>query len=107
LKTETRRKHTVFDLIAPVYGLFFNYQKNRYRVILQRMSADMLLSARMKVLDVGCGTGALCSVFHERGYDVTGIDPSQNMLDIASKKPENKNVSFLNASVLERLHLGS
>jgi ubiquinone/menaquinone biosynthesis C-methylase UbiE len=98
-----RRKRSVFDLIAPVYGLFFKYQKNAYRAILQGMSAEVLQPAHLKILDVGCGTGALCAVFEERGFDVTGVDPSQKMLDIASEKPENKNIVFRNASVLERL----
>ena len=103
MKSGKGRILSVFDLIAPVYGLFFGYQKSRYLNILNRMSGQIFTSTNLSVLDIGCGTGALCAVFHELGYGVTGVDPSQNMLDIASSKPENKNVTFLNASVLERL----
>lgn len=96
-------KASLFDLIAPAYGLFFHYQKRRYRDILKRMSGEAFPSTDLKVLDVGCGTGAYCAVFHEMGFFVTGVDPSRKMLDIASRKPENKNVTFLNASVLKPL----
>jgi SAM-dependent methyltransferase len=35
-----------------------------------------------KALDVGCGTGALAQRLAETGYDMTGVDPSQGMLDV-------------------------
>ncbi len=103
MKSAKGRNLSVFDLIAPIYGLFFGYQKNRYRDILKIMTDKVFPSTNLTVLDVGCGTGALCAVFHELGFAVTGVDPSQSMLNIASSKPDNKHVTFLNASVLERL----
>ena len=36
------------------------------------------------VLDIGCGTGASIEPLIESGLNVTGIDPSQYMLDIAT-----------------------
>ncbi len=40
-------------------------------------------SAGKKLLDVGCGGGYLCEEFAGCGYEVTGLDPSQNTLDAA------------------------
>ena len=54
------------------------------------------------IIDVGCGTGALCSVLNQKGFLVTGVDSSQRMLKIGAKKPENTGVEFVNANVLER-----
>jgi len=34
----------------------------------------------LKLLDVGCGTGVLSRLLVERGYDVTGIDISENAI---------------------------
>jgi SAM-dependent methyltransferase len=36
-------------------------------------------------LDVGCGTGALAERLAGAGYEVTGIDPSQGMLDVLAE----------------------
>lgn len=38
------------------------------------------------VLDLACGTGTLCSLFNEKGYQVTGVDLSPDMLTIAKAK---------------------
>ena len=47
---------------------------------------DLLPSGR--VLDAGCGTGVVASRLADRGYDVTGLDPSAGMLDhLRSRDP--------------------
>ena len=38
------------------------------------------------VLDMGCGTGAMTSYLDAHGYDMTGIDVSEEMLTIAKEK---------------------
>ena len=35
------------------------------------------------ILDLGCGNGALTARFHDRGVSVTGMDASEEMLQIA------------------------
>lgn len=36
-----------------------------------------------KVLDIGCGAGRDAAIFVENGFDYTGIDASEGMLNIA------------------------
>lgn len=38
------------------------------------------------VLDLGCGTGTLCRLLAARGYDMIGVDVSDEMLEIAMEK---------------------
>lgn len=38
------------------------------------------------VLDLGCGTGSLTELLSERGYDMIGVDSSEDMLQIAMDK---------------------
>ncbi len=50
-----------------------------------RLMMELLKPMRgRRVLDIGCGTGALMSAFMELGLSVTGIDPSPYMLDAAA-----------------------
>ena len=45
---------------------------------------DVLLAAEMNlVVDLGCGTGKLTEILADRGFDVMGIDLSEEMLGIA------------------------
>jgi len=93
----------LFNSIAPIYGLFYNMQKSRYRAVIDRVSESLGLASYATVLDVGCGTGALCSVLNEKGFVVTGIDPADKMVRIAKRQPENKTITFIQANVLEPL----
>ncbi len=37
---------------------------------------------RGRGLDVGCGTGVLAARLADAGYEMTGVDPSEGMLDV-------------------------
>lgn len=50
------------------------------------------------VLDLGCGTGALCCAFGERGNRVTGVDPAAAMLAVARSKPYAERVEWVECS---------
>ena len=39
-----------------------------------------------RALDVGCGTGRYCALLAQRGATVSGVDPSQGMLEQARRK---------------------
>lgn len=47
-----------------------------------------------KILDVATGTGKQAFAFAKKGYDVTGIDLSEAMLKVASKKNKYANAKF-------------
>lgn len=55
------------------------------------------------VLDLGCGTGSLCIELAKRGYSMTGIDLSTDMLVCAREKSllEKTDVLFLNQDMRE------
>lgn len=40
------------------------------------------------VLDLGCGTGTMTELLADKGYDMTGVDLSEDMLDEAIRKRE-------------------
>lgn len=100
---ENRDNSSLFNSIATVYGLFYKKQKRKFAKVMDDLREELDIASFNTILDVGCGTGALCSVLNEKGMKVTGIDPAEKMLEIARKKPENGSISFIRASVLEKL----
>ena len=47
------------------------------------------------VLDLGCGTGTMTELLSESGYDMIGVDYSEEMLEIAMKKKEDSGNDIL------------
>ena len=50
--------------------------------------AEILTSERNLVVDLGCGTGTLTELLYQKGYDMIGVDNSQEMLEAALTKRE-------------------
>ena len=59
------------------YDKFFSY----YQRILKRYKQSPAI-----VLDAGCGTGSMSFLFAEAGYEVIGVDASEDMLMAAQEK---------------------
>lgn len=95
------RSETLFNRIAPIYGLFYDKQKKRFGEVIDSFNNEIDWKSYKRVLDVGCGTGALCSALHQNNLWVIGVDTAFKMLKKASKK--NSDVHFIQSSVLEKL----
>ncbi len=65
--------------------------------------AALVAAPGKKILDIGCGTGALTLACAARGADVTGIDIDAGMLEAAREKPAPKSgrATFLELSAAE------
>lgn len=83
--------------------MFYKIQKNRFNNVIEIVKNELDITEFKTILDVGCGTGALCSVLNDKGLKVTGVDPAEKMLNIAREKPENKAIRFVQANILEGL----
>jgi ubiquinone/menaquinone biosynthesis C-methylase UbiE len=51
-----------------------------------RLSAAGWIASGLRTLDLGTGTGSLALGLARRGLDVVGIDPSDEMLDVARRR---------------------
>lgn len=98
-----KKDNVLFNTIAPFYGLFYQSQKRNFKKIIENAQEEFDLLKYKTIIDIGCGTGALCSVLNKEGLQVTGIDTAEKMLKIAKSKPENKGIHFIRADILERL----
>ena len=93
----------LFDLIAPVYGLFYEKQRSKFTKAIKRAKPVFDITTYNRVLDVGCGTGALLSVLYEKGLSVSGVEPSEKMLKIAKKNNINNKIEIKRGDVLKKL----
>jgi magnesium-protoporphyrin O-methyltransferase len=71
---------------VPVSGIRATVRKGRdemRNLLLSTLPSDM---KGMRLLDAGCGTGALAIIAAQRGADVVAIDVSHGLIDIAQKR---------------------
>ena len=52
---------------------------------------------KLKILDIGCGGGLLCEPLSKLGATITGIDPSNNNIEVAKlhSKEMNLNIKYI------------
>ena len=82
-----------FDLWADGYDRSVNisdddntYPFAGYKRILAGIYEAIRKEQGKRVLDIGFGTGVLAGKLYENGYDITGIDFSERMIQIAQEK---------------------
>ena len=85
----------LFHWISGIYGLFFSYQKRRFQKLLLSFGDQIYLEDVESAADIGCGTGALCSVLAELGINTTGVDSAKGMLKVARRKTRRLPISFV------------
>jgi SAM-dependent methyltransferase len=75
-----------YDALADVYASRF---PTAYTSAMERhdvaMFADEMPGPGTRIVDVGCGTGHVAADLHRRGFDVRGVDPSEQMLTHARR----------------------
>ncbi|BBJ00645.1 methylase [Ferrigenium kumadai] len=75
-------------------GLDF-YTKVKADFIKLVISKHLSDACRPKVLDIGCGHGFIHPMLHSFGYDVTGVEPAEEVLSLAQmSNPENRYCAY-------------
>ncbi len=76
-----------YQTLARYYDSFFEpgYLQKLHAAYARLLHAAGV-PAGARVLDAGCGTGLLSLALHKAGYDVYGLDLSENMVDTAREK---------------------
>lgn len=80
---------------APVSGIRATVRAGREQMrdlLIAQLPLDL---SGARLLDAGCGTGALAVELAQRGADVVGIDISPRLIDIAQKRQPNHVVGSL------------
>lgn len=58
------------------------------------LEKEINFNKSIKILDVGCGTGRHSIELTKRGYNITGIDLSENMINKAKEKAAKENLQI-------------
>ena len=89
------------------YSKFYNllYKDKNYQQEVDYV--DKLMNENGKkiksILDLGCGTGIHAEMLYDKGYDICGVDLSEEMLNEAreSAKKSNKNIEYICSNITE------
>jgi len=100
LKIQTLEGSESMDVFKK-YADFYDqlYEDKDYKAecdFIEQIFEEYGIKEIASILDLGCGTGSHAIIFAENGYDVTGVDQSETMLNIARAKAsiKNKDVKF-------------
>ena len=102
MKSEPIRRK-IYDKLARYYDMTHKMHPYKVQADFANMVFQKYGNGGNHALDVGCGTGEHAKYMIENGYDVTGIDLSDEMLAIAKRKFRNrdKKPSFIQMDVTE------
>ncbi len=81
--------HFDFDQVASSYDSWYESARGAMYDRVEKRAIDKLLAdidKQSRLLEVGCGTGHWSRYFSDKGFDVTGIDSSEEMIKIAGQK---------------------
>ena len=86
----------IYDLLAPFYdAINEDIDYGKWADFIEAVFKREMSAPPDLVLDLGCGTGKMTLELARRGYDMTGIDISPEMLDIAHTAAENEKLDIL------------
>lgn len=84
----------MYDILAKVYDRFqdIDYEAftDYYEAVFQHYGLEPKL-----ILDLGCGTGNVTLPLARRGYDMIGLDTSQEMLQLGMEKAQAEGLDIL------------
>jgi ubiquinone/menaquinone biosynthesis C-methylase UbiE len=91
-----------FDKIASVYDQYYATEQGKKIDDLEKFNTALFFNDlnSKNVLEIGCGTGHWTQFLSHHGFEITALDTSDAMLEIAMKK-NIKNAQFVKGSATE------
>ncbi len=86
----------IYDMLAPFYdGINKDIDYRAWADFFEKIFKRYSKERPELVLDLGCGTGKMTLELARRGYDMTGVDISAEMLDVARDEAEREGLDIL------------
>ena len=98
--------HELYTVLAEYYDVIYRRRAERVRdemnFVEEIFKADAKRDVK-KILDLACGTGIPTLELAKRGYEVTGMDLHEEMLEVAKRKAkrEGLTIEFIQGDALE------
>jgi SAM-dependent methyltransferase len=94
LKVEELENKGIYEKFASIYqrGPYIRFSQNLAENVLPQYLEDMDIHP-VNVLDIACGEGSFAVAMAKRGYQVTGIDQSYEMISLAEERAQQENLS--------------
>ncbi|HRN94522.1 MAG TPA: class I SAM-dependent methyltransferase [Chitinophagales bacterium] len=89
---------------SPYYHLLYkNHDETEAEKFVTAIAKELKIEPNTRILDVACGKGRHSKMFHQLGFDVTGIDLSKNSIDFA-KQFEDEKLHFAQWDMRQTFH---
>ena len=94
----------VFEKYAKYYDLIYKDKDYRKEAKFVHERIQKNLSSVHSILEMGCGTGRHAAFLSDKGYDITAVDASKTMLDVARAsmhmpRSDTKRVEFIHGNL--------
>ena len=83
-----------FSTVAEIYDRINGNAYEPYAEMLDTIFKSSEIEVK-EVLDLGCGTGGICALLADKGYDMVALDVSPEMLNFARERNYGKNTLLL------------
>src|SRR5690606_33495093 len=84
-----KANHTVKMIKFDKIGIGYNSTRKADPFLADKLLEHLNPEKAGTYLDIGCGTGNYTSELEKRGFKLIGIDPSENMLEVARRTNSN------------------
>ena len=92
--------------LAPIYDhVMAHVEYGEWAAYVHALFARLAPDA-VRVVDLACGTGNVSFALHRLGYEVTGVDRSEAMLQVAREKAADTGVEFVQRDLRQLAGLG-
>jgi ubiquinone/menaquinone biosynthesis C-methylase UbiE len=85
MRSLTKQERVNLETFSHSYAVGYLYNREGFTKVEDDLVGTYMGSGG-RLLDIGCGTGRTTRPFSERGYDVIGIDLSEDMIAFAKNK---------------------
>ncbi len=95
-----------YSALAIVYDMLRAHEDiDQWASYIYQLMEDHGIRPPAKVADVACGTGDMALYMYNKGFDVVGIDRSEEMLEEAYQKSMGKRIHWVNQDMMDmKLH---